>query len=245
MELLKLLGILFVVVGFIRKWDTIATVIGAGLITGLVAVATGDMTFMEIFDTLGKAFVTQRTSTLFVLSIGVIGICERYGLKDKAKDAILNLRNATVGRFLSIWLIIREASAAFSLRLGGHVQFIRPLILPMAEGAVTASFGNVDEETTDKVKGYAAASENYGNFFGQNCFMGSSGTLLIVSTLVGQAEQIKDTAPEIAASLQSVTALDIASASWVIFGIAIVLGVGQFLLFDKKLSTKYSKNKTR
>ena len=37
MELLKLIGILVVVVGFVLKFDTMATVVVAGLVTGLVA----------------------------------------------------------------------------------------------------------------------------------------------------------------------------------------------------------------
>ncbi len=32
--------------------------------------------------------ITQRTATLFVLTLPVIGILERYGLKDKAVDFI-------------------------------------------------------------------------------------------------------------------------------------------------------------
>lgn len=84
MELFKLVGVLFVVVGFILKWDTIATVVAAGIITGLVAMMNGTMTFIEIFETLGSSFVSQRTATLFGLTVGIIGICERYGLKDKA-----------------------------------------------------------------------------------------------------------------------------------------------------------------
>lgn len=229
MELLKLLGVIFVVVGFILKWDTIGTVVAAGIVTGLIAMINGDMTFIGIFETLGKSFINQRTSTLFALSVGIIGISERYGLKDKAKDLILKLKNVTVGRFVTIWYAIREFSAAFSLRLGGHVQFIRPLILPMAEGAVAARYGDVSEQTIDEIKGITAASENYGNFFGQNCFMGSSGTLLIVSTLVEQGYQVG--------------ALDIAGASWYAFFAALIIGSISFLLFDMKLKNKYGVNK--
>ena len=118
MELFKLVGVLFVVVGFILKWDTIATVVAAGIITGLVAMMNGTMTFIEIFETLGSSFVSQRTATLFGLTVGIIGICERYGLKDKAVDFIKKLSKLTTGGLLSVWLIIRTLSAAFSLRLG-------------------------------------------------------------------------------------------------------------------------------
>ena len=67
MELLKLIGVLFVIVGFILKWDTIATVVAAGILTGLVAVMKGQMEFMGIFETLGPSFLSQRTASLVSL----------------------------------------------------------------------------------------------------------------------------------------------------------------------------------
>ena len=84
MELLKLVGILVVVIGFVLKFDTMATVVVAGLVTGLVA----GMSPMEILETLGSSFISNRTATLFVLTLSAIGLCERNGLKDKAVDLI-------------------------------------------------------------------------------------------------------------------------------------------------------------
>ena len=82
MEVIKLIGVLIVIVGFILKLDTLAVVVVAGLATGLVA----GMSPMKILETLGTAFITNRTATLFILTLPVIGICERNGLKDKAVD---------------------------------------------------------------------------------------------------------------------------------------------------------------
>ena len=178
MELLKLVGILVVVIGFVLKFDTMATVVVAGLVTGLVA----GMSPMEILTTLGNSFISNRTATLFVLTLSAIGLCERNGLKDKAVDLIKMMKSATTGRVLALWQAVRTVASAFSLRIGGHPQFIRPLINPMAQGAAVAQYGQISEEDEDKIKGMAAGTENYGNFFAQNCFMGSSGTLLIVST---------------------------------------------------------------
>ena len=140
MELLKLIGVLIVIVGFILKLNTLAVVVVAGLATGFVA----GMTPMEILDTLGTAFITNRTATLFVLTLPVIGLCERNGLKDKAVDFIKSIKNATTGRLIAIWQIIRTLASAFSLRIGGHPQFIRPLINPMAQAAAVAQYGEVD-----------------------------------------------------------------------------------------------------
>lgn len=168
MEVIKLIGVLIVIVGFILKLDTLAVVVVAGLATGLVA----GMSPMKILETLGTAFITNRTATLFILTLPVIGICERNGLKDKAVDFITSLKNATTGRLIAIWQIIRTLASAFSLRIGGHPQFIRPLINPMAQAAAVVQYGKLDEKTEDDIKGMCAGSENYGNFFAQELLHG-------------------------------------------------------------------------
>ena len=221
MEVLKLVGILVVGAGFILKFDTMATVVAAGLVTGLVA----GMSPMEILTTLGDAFLSNRTATLFVLTLAAIGLCERNGLKDKAVDLVRMMKSATTGRVLALWQVIRTMASAFSLRIGGHPQFIRPLINPMAQGAAVARFGKIAPEDEDKIKGLAAATENYGNFFAQNCFMGSSGTLLIVSTLNEQGYQVD--------------ALQIAGQAVPIAVISVVVGVLWGLLFDVAMKRRY------
>lgn len=222
MELLKLIGILVVVAGFVLKWDTMATVVAAGLLTGLVA----GLSPMEILNILGEAFLSNRTATLFVLTLATIGLCERNGLKDKAVDLVRTLKSATTGRVLALWQVVRTLASAFSLRIGGHPQFIRPLIYPMAQGAAVAQFVEPDEKHKDTIKGMAAATENYGNFFAQNCFMGSSGTLLIVSTLNEQGYMVD--------------ALQIAGRSVPIAVISVVVGVVYALLFDAAMKRRYA-----
>ena len=113
MELLKLAGILVVIIGFVLKFDTMATVVAAGLVTGLVA----GMSPLEILEILGDAFVSNRTATLFVLTLPAIGLCERNGLKDKAVDLIRMMKSATTGRVLALWQLIRTIASAFSLRI--------------------------------------------------------------------------------------------------------------------------------
>ncbi len=218
MEIMKLIGVLIVVIGFALKLDTIATVVVAGIATGLVA----GMPIMDILDTLGKSFVSQRTATLFVLTLPAIGICERYGLKEKAIDFIRSIKNATTGRVIIIYQAIRTLAAAFSVRLGGHPQFVRPVVVPMAEGAAAAAYGELSDEVSDTIRGASAGAENYGNFFAQNCFMGASGTLLIVSTLVEQGYEV--------------TAAQIAGWSIPIAVISVVVGAVRALLLDKKLA---------
>ena len=120
-DAIKLVGIVIVIIGFALKFDTLATVVVAGIVTGLVG-----------------------------------GICERMGLRDKAVDFIRGIKSATTGRLLSIWQVIRTIASAFSLRIGGHPQFIRPLINPMAQACAIAKYGDIDEKTEDEIKGMAA-----------------------------------------------------------------------------------------
>lgn len=227
MEILKLIGVVIVIVGFMLKFDAMATVVVAGLVTGLVA----GLSPLDILNTLGTAFITNRTATLFVLTLPVIALCERNGLKDKAVDLIKKLKNATTGRLASVYLVIRSIASAFSLRIGGHPQFVRPLINPMAQGAAIAKYGELDELSEDEIKGLCAANENYGNFFAQNCFMGSSGTLLIVSTLTEQGFQVD--------------ALQIAAQSVVVAVCAVLAGICFNLMFDTRLNRRFDGKKTK
>jgi len=177
MEYLKLLGILVILVGFVLRKDPILVVLIAGIITGLI----GRMSITQILNTLGKAFVGNRSMTLLVLTLVTIGLTERHGLREQAAKLISSIKAATAGRIMSIYLVVRTIIAALGLRLGGHPQFIRPIVAPMAEAAVKVKYhlDDLPEDIREDVMGYAASSENYGNFFGQNIFVAASGLLLI------------------------------------------------------------------
>lgn len=220
---MSLIGILIIIVGFALKLDTIAVVVSAGVVTGLVA----DMSISEILSTLGTAFINNRTTCLFMLTLPIIGLCERYGLKAKAIDLIKKAKGLSTGALLSGYTFIREASIGMGVTLGGHPQFVRPLINPMAEGASIAKYGNLDEKDIDKIKAYSAASDNIGNFFGQNVFMASSGVLLISGTLESLG--------------YNVDTLQIAKASLPIALAAFALCILQNYLLDNSLKRKYNK----
>ena len=222
---MSLIGILIIIVGFALKLDTIAVVVSAGVVTGLVA----DMSISEILSTLGTAFINNRTTCLFMLTLPVIGLCERYGLKAKAIDLIKKAKGLSTGALLSGYTFIRESSIAMGVTLGGHPQFVRPLINPMAEGASIAKYGNLDEKDIDKIKAYSAASDNIGNFYAQNVFMANAGILLIASTLEGLG--------------MNVDTLELAKVAIPVALIALVIWVVQCLLLDKKLTKKYSERK--
>ena len=223
---MSLIGILIIIVGFTLKLDTIAVVVSAGIITGLVS----GMGITEILNTLGTAVINNRTTCLFMLTLPVIGLCERYGLKAKAIMLIQKAKGLSTGLLLSGYTLIRETTIAMGVTLGGHPQFVRPLIYPMAEGASIAKYGELDEKDVDTIKGFSASADNFGNFFGQNVFMANAGVLLIVSTL--ETLGIK------------ADALKISQASIPIAVIAFVLFVLQNYILDKKLKRKYSSRKT-
>ena len=218
-----LIGILIVIIGFALKLDSIAVIIISGLVTGFAA----NMDLNEILTILGQTFVNQRLITIFILTLPVIGISERYGLKEKAVSLIKQVKNLSTGKLLTLYCLIRQIAGAMSLRISGHPQFVRPLINPMAQGAAISKYGKIDEKTEAKIKAAAASMDNYGNFYGQNLFLASSGVLLIANTLsdLGYAT----------------SGLDIAKASIPVAIIAFGLVVIQNTLLDKRLEREFGK----
>ncbi|EHI70125.1 DUF969 domain-containing protein [Streptococcus ictaluri] len=180
MEWIKLIGIVIIVLGFIFKFDAIATVVIAGLVTALVS----GISFIDFLEILGREFTNQRLLTIFFITLPLIGLSETYGLKHRATQLIQRVQALTVGRLFTLYLIIREIAGLFSIRLGGHPQFVRPLIQPMGEAAAKAKVGDdLSDKEKDDIKAMAAANENFGNFFAQNTFVGAGGVLLIAGTL--------------------------------------------------------------
>jgi uncharacterized membrane protein len=179
MDYLPLIGIVAVIAGFALRLRVTVTVLAAGFVTGIVAgmPIVGTDAAPGIVDTLGRAFANGRAITLFVLALPAIGLSERYGLQEQARRVILKISAATVGRLQLVYQFFRIAVVAMGIRLGsGHVIFSKPIVVPMA-------LGITDDAEADRVKAASAASENYGNFFGQNLFFGAAGVALVVSTL--------------------------------------------------------------
>ena len=220
---MSLIGILIVIVGFALKLDTIAVVLSAGIVTGLI----GQLDIMEILRILGETFVNQRQMSLFLLTLPIIGVCERYGLKERAVELIKQKKNMSTGKLITFYMLIREIAAAISLRVSGHVQFIRPLINPMAQGAAVNKYGKSTKDVEENIKAAAAAADNFGNFFAQNVFLGNSGVLLIAGTLEGLG--------------YSVNTMDIAMASVPIAVIAFILVYMQNKMLDKSIEKSLKK----
>jgi len=223
MEWIKLIGILVILIGFLLKLDTIAVVIIAGFVTALVS----GISVTDFLTMLGEAFINNRLVTLFLLTLPMVGLSERFGLKQQAVILIEKIKGLTPGKFLSLYLFIREVAGFFSIRIQGHTQFIRPIVNPMAQAAAENKFGEIDEKDQEKIKARAAANENFGNFFAQNTFVAASGVLLIVGTL-------KSLGYDVVASAVSQASLPIAL-------IVLVIATASNLLFDRSLAKKYGK----
>ena len=218
MEIVKLIGVAIIVLGFALKLDVLAVVLVAGIVTGIVS----GLDFFYILEIIGTSFVNNRLMSIFLIMFPVIAIIERFGMKERAAYLIGKIKDASAGKVLSLWIVIRSLASAMNIRIGGHVQFIRPLILPMTTAAAEASKGSrLTEKEDEKVKGLSAASENYGNFFAQNCFPAASGVVLIQSGL--------------AVAGYEVTLSSIASASISVMIISIILTMVQVFLFDRQV----------
>lgn len=174
--MLTLIGIVIVVVGFAIGLNPLLVVTVAGIATGIVS-GRGPIEVIAIF---GKAFIESRYVAIVWLVVPVIGLLERAGLKERARDVISRIDAATAGRVLLAYLAIRQVTSALGLvSLGGHAQMVRPLIAPMAEGAAEHASGEVSEAMREEIRANAAAVDNVGVFFGEDIFIAIGSILLI------------------------------------------------------------------
>ena len=122
---------------------------------------------------------------IIVLPLAVIGLLERNGLKEHAQNWIGKIHSATAGRLLTVYLLVRELSAALGLTsLGGHPQMVRPLIAPMAEGATVNQYKQeLPEPVSVKLRAYSAATDNVGLFFGEDVFV-AFGAIVLMQTFM-------------------------------------------------------------
>lgn len=237
-DLLKLSGVVIVVVGLALKLRTTIVVVVAALVTGLVAglpVFSNEGIFEGVrfltkpdqeglVNMLGRAFVENRLMTLFIITLPAIGLSERFGLQEQAAALIRRFSAATVGRLQIVYQLFRVLTGIIGVRLNGHPAFVRPLVYPMSVGSAE-SMANVSDEheidpaVIERIKASNAASENYGNFYGQNLSPVQAGILLVFGIMNGLGYAV---------SVWSLVwfAVPIATAS-------VLLAALQFVLFDR------------
>lgn len=177
---LVLAGIAIVVVGFALRLNPMLVVTVAALATGLL----GGMKLFAIVSLLGKAFNDNRIIAIVWIVLPVVGLLERYGLRQRAAATIRSIKAATAGRLLIVYLLFRQVTAALGLiSIAGHAQTVRPLVAPMALAAAEKEHGALDEATSERVKAWSAATDNVGVFFGEDIFIAIGSIALIQATL--------------------------------------------------------------
>jgi uncharacterized membrane protein len=219
--MLVLSGLLVVVLGFAFRVNPLLVVTVAGLVTGL----TGGLGLLTTLTTLGHAFTESRYVAIVWLVLPVIGLLERAGLKERAREVVTGMQRATAGRVLLAYLALRQVTAAMGLvSLGGHPQMVRPLIAPMAEGAAERDVRDIDDATRHLVRAHAAAVDNIGVFFGEDIFI-AIGSILLIKGVMEQAGII------VLPTRLAVWAIPTAIAAFVIHG-------ARLLLLDRRLAAR-------
>jgi uncharacterized membrane protein len=221
--LLPLIGILIVVIGFALRVNPMTVVVAAALATGLAA----HKSLVDVISAFGKAFIDSRSVAVVWLALPVIGLLERAGLKERARIVISRIHAASTGRLLLAYLGVRQITSALGLvSLGGHPQMVRPLIAPMAEAAAENKYGELSDDTRNRIRAHAAAVDNIGLFFGEDIFIAIGSILLIRSFLEQNGIQVEP---------QSLAwwAIPTAVAAFVVHGV-------RLLWLDRTLSSRAS-----
>ena len=173
---LPLLGVVVVVLGFALRFNPVPVVTVAGLVSGLAAGKSPG----EILALLGNSFVSQRALLLYALTLPAIGVLERAGLREHARNWIASLRGLTLSRLLLAYLGMRQILSMLGLtNVAGQAQTVRPLLAPMAEAAAEKRGAALDGDERDKVRAFCAATDNVGLFFGEDVFIALGAVLLI------------------------------------------------------------------
>ncbi|RAK68649.1 DUF969 domain-containing protein [Phenylobacterium kunshanense] len=216
--MLTLLGVAAVVVGFAVRLNPLLVVVIAAFVTGLAA----GLSPVEVLEAFGRAFNENRFVSAAYLVLPVIGVVERAGLQERARTLIARFRGVSVGPFLIGYLAFRQITSALGLTsIAGHAQSIRPMVAPMAEGAVEARTGPLDDDARQQTRAMASATDNIGLFFGEDIFIAIGSILLMVGFL----------------ATSGITVDPIHLSVWAIPTaiVAFVIHAARLILFDRRL----------
>jgi uncharacterized membrane protein len=169
-----------VVLGFALRLNALLVVVVAGLATGFAA----GMDFVRILELTGEAFLKNRFLMIFILTLPVIGLLERNGLREQSERWVLGLKRLSTGRLLIAYQALRQVAAMIGLtHLGGHPQTVRPLLVPMAEATATRGVGPLPDHLRERLRALCAATDNVALFFGEDVFVAFGAVLLMQAFL--------------------------------------------------------------
>jgi len=215
--MIKLLGIALIAVGFALRWNALLVVTLAGLTTGLVA----GFSWSGIMQMTGQFFVDNRALTLpVIIMVPVVGLLERHGLQQHVGALMRRARAATAGKVLFIYQAVRGVTSTLGMSIGNHASMVRPLIVPMAEGAAKEA-QQTGPEASQRIRAHAAASENVGNFFSDDIIVAVGALLLVKGVL--------DTAG-VKVSLEDIKLWSAPTAVWVL-----LVGWWRYRVLDRAL----------
>ena len=181
--MLTLIGVVIVIFGFALRLNALLVVVVAALATGLA----GGLDPVAIVTEFGRAFTQNRYMALVWLTLPVIGMLEKNGLKERAQALIAKVGAATTGRLLIFYMFIRQLTASLGLTaFGGHAAMVRPLVAPMAEAAAENRYGELPPETRALIRAHSAAADNIGLFYGEDIFI-AIGSVLLIKGYLDQA----------------------------------------------------------
>ena len=208
-----LIGVAVVVLGFALRLNPVLVVVSAGFASGFAA----GKSLLDLLALLGTSFLSNRALMLFVLTLPVIGVLERAGLREHAQRWIAGLRGLTLAKLLIGYLAMRQFLSMLGLtNVAGHAQTVRPLLAPMSEAAAEKVHGELAHDEQQQVRAMAAATDNVGLFFGEDVFLALGAVLLIQGFFAGNGIKLEPI--QIA-----LWALPTAIAAFVIHSVRIVL----------------------
>ncbi len=171
-----LIGVAVVVFGFALRMNPILVVVSAGFASGIAA----GKSIGALLALLGVSFLGNRALMLIALTLPVISVLERAGLREHAQRWIEGLRSVTLAKLLIGYLAMRQLLSMLGMTsIAGQAQTVRPLLAPMSEAAATKVHGELDHATRQQVRAMAAATDNIGLFFGEDVFIALGAVLLI------------------------------------------------------------------
>src|SRR5260221_3571807 len=143
-----LIGVAVVVFGFALRLNPVLVVVSAGFASGFAA----GKSLLELLALLGTSFLSNRALMLFVLTLPVIGVLERAGLREHAQRWITALRGFTLAKLLIGYLALRQLLSMLGLtNVAGHAQTVRPLLAPMSEAAASMAHGELSHDEQQHV----------------------------------------------------------------------------------------------
>lgn len=174
--MILIICLLTIIVGFAVRLSAPLVV----LISICMSAVVAGFSILHFLEVVGHGFRAYRYLLVFVLPLPVIGVLEKCGIREFIQNVAQKANLSSIRNALVSYVAFRMISSALGFySLGGHVQMVRPILLPLVESlGRRAKYvrSTLMEQTT---RATCAAAENIGSFFGQNIFSAFSSVLFM------------------------------------------------------------------